>query len=316
MKWPTFLGHLILISNLHAETPEGAALLDQVISRPGSYSQVCDIVTAPEDIPYRAFTLTDPNGASFSKSNLAAIGKNRGALVKSIRARLLAVDFTRKIQETPEDPKPEHEGSSDIEETGSGCDPASLNPLILELIHQLHAIETLPELLTVEQKLVKGIASAKEHADAPPPLVDGWFVASETDLARSEDAGENQAGEKPLTDEEKVRSDEKRDRKVDLFQARVAQRDLVILMAMLMREESFAPYLKSSFETACSNGLRAGSKEELAKIKPGEPIPEEIEIDPVTRYLRDRYTPVKIPYTRESRDEIRAIAAQWITAHP
>ena len=312
MKWPIFFGNLVLMANLHAGVTDSSALLDKVISRPGSYSQVCDIVSSPEDIPYRAFMLTDPNGASFSKSNLAAIAKNRDALVKSVRARLLAVDFSKKIKETPQDPKPENEGSSDIEVSGSGCDPASLNPLLLELVLELHAIETLPELLAVEQKLVKGIAKAKDNADAPPPIVDGWFVASEEELKHNREAVDAASSEP-----ERESDTQKRDRKIALFNARVAQRDLVILMAMLMREQSYGPYLKTSIETTYYNRLQAQSKEgELAELKPGERIPNGIEIDPVTRFLHDSYTPVRIPYTRESRDEIRAAAAQWITEHP
>ena len=275
------------------------ALLDKLILYPGSYSQVCDVMSMPEDIPYRAFIISDFEGAGFSKGNQTQIDKNREKLVKTIRGRLRTIDFSREIAPPKEDPKPEE----NMDGEAFGCDPASLNPLLLRLIRQLHAIETLPELLLVEQKLVKGIAKAKDDSKAAPPMVNGWFVH-----------------EQGLYDE--TGDEARRDRKIKLFNARVAQRDVVMLIAFLMREKSYPAYLKTSIEAAYTKGLKIQSKQgDLAKFKSGEPIPKElehleIEIDAITRLPRARYSPVKIPYTRESRDEIRAAAGKWISEHP
>lgn len=294
---PRIPGVWIAIAGLAAAQAPEAGLLDKLIAFPGSYSQVCDVMTAPEDIPYRAFDLTDFAGASFSKRNLAEIGKNRDSLVRAVRARLLAIDFSRKPADPPEDPAPEESMEAD----NFGCDPATLNPLLLELIRQLDAIEALPELLAVEAKLVKGIARAKNDPAAPAPEVDGWFVGA---------IGPYDGNE----------TDAVRDRRLNLFQARVAQRDLVMLMALLMREKSHPPYLKTSLEAAYVKGLKAQAKEQgLSKFKPGEPLPEDlkylrIEIDPVSRLPRVAGSPVVIPYTRASRDEVRAAAEKWIPA--
>ena len=274
-------------------------LLDKIISYPGSYSQVCDVMSMPEDIPYQAFVISDFEGAGFSKSNQALIDKNRKPLIKAIRARLLALDFSRKATPPLEDPKPEENMDGDA----FGYDPASLNPLVLRLIRQLHAIETLPELLLVEQKLVKQIAKAKNDAKAAPPVVSGWLVHEQGPYDETEDEA-------------------RRDRKINLFHARVAQRDLVMVMAVLIREKSYPAYLKTSIESAYAKGLKTQSKQgDLAKLKSGEPIPKElehleIESDPITRLPRARYSPVKIPYTRQSRDEIRAAAEKWVAEHP
>jgi hypothetical protein len=299
MKSLLALGLLAFATPLYAESPAGDKLLDKVISRPGSYSQVCDVMTAPADIPYRAFELTDFAGASFSKANQAAISKNRDALVKAIRARLLAIDFSMPAKQPAVDPKPEQGQDAD----NFGCDPKTLNPLLLELVRQLHATEALPELLAVEDKLVKSIAVAKDDAKAPPPVVSGWFVGMLDSSDETEDAA-------------------RRDRKIDLFQARVAQRDLVMLMALLMREKSFEPYLKTQIEADYAKGLKALAKKNgLYKFKPGEPLPKELEymevsLDPVTKVPMSAHSPVSISYTRESRDEVRAAAAKWIEAHP
>src|SRR6476620_3951357 len=50
--------------HLHAEELSADKLLDRVISHPGSYSQVCDVMSAPPDIPYQLFQITDFSGAS------------------------------------------------------------------------------------------------------------------------------------------------------------------------------------------------------------------------------------------------------------
>ncbi len=297
MKLTILACQMTLMTSLIADTPPASALLDRIISHPGSYSQVCDIMTAEVDIPYRAFELTDFSGASFSKANQALIDANRGPLIEAIRARLLEMDFTRETQAPGEDPKPEENNDGDA----YGCDPKSLNPLLLGLIRQLQAIETLPELLIVEGKLVKAIARAKSDPKSPAPVVAGWSVAFFTKNPESQ-------------------TDAQRDRNSNLFQARVAQRDLVMLMAVLMREKSYGPYLKSSLETAYVRGLEKNAAD-YPKYKIGDPLPEEkygrnFKLDPVTRILRRERDFVFIPYTRESRDEVRAAAARWMAAHP
>ncbi len=285
---------------LPAKAAASGSLLDTVISHPGSYSQVCDAMSAPPDIPYLAFEITDFAGASFSKGNQATILKNRDALVKAIRAKLTAIDLTRPAKQPGDDPKPEE----NFDGEAYGCDPDSLNPLLLTLVQQLHAIEALPELLVVEKKLVEGIAKAKDDAKAKPPVVNGWQVHME-----SEDYDEN---EDPA----------KRDRRSNLFQARVAQRDLVMILALLMREKSFEPYLNSELEKKYQTGITAQAKEfKLPKIARDAEAPKEFDgtevvRDPVIGILVRTYSPVKIAYSRESRDEVRAAAEKWVAAHP
>jgi hypothetical protein len=299
MKSILLAAQLALTASLQGQSPPAETLLDKVISHPGSYSQVCDVMTAPAEIPYRAFELTDFSGAGFSKANLALIAKNRDALVNALRTRLLAIHFSNEAKQPGADPKPEE----NFDGEAYGCDPQSLNPLLLGLIQQLHAIEALPELLIVEQQLVEQIAKAKDDAKAAPPVVCGWFVAMEGGSDDDETAT-------------------KRDRRLKLFQSRIAQRDLVMLMALLMREKAYKPYLETTLESAYAKGLKAKARElKLPIPKPGEELPAEIdgckiEVDPITRLVRREFAPVLIPYTRESRDQVRAAAAKWIAEHP
>lgn len=301
MKLALLAGKIAVLSSLVAQAAVEEPLLDKVISHPGSYSQVCDVLTAPTDLPYRAFQLSSFTGASFSKANLAKVRENRESVVKEIRARLLELDLSTAAKTPAEDPTPEENNDGDA----FGCDPKTLNPLLLELIQETHAIEALQELLVVESKLVKGIAEAKDNVKTPPPVVSGWYVANEG--AMEYDENEDPA---------------KRDRRVNLFQARVAQRDVVMTIALLMREKSYTPYLKSGIEAAYAKGLKAMAKKEgLEKFKPGAPLPPELEgrdisLDPVTKIPVEQYSTVAIPYSRESRDEIRAAAGKWISENP
>jgi hypothetical protein len=300
MKVPPLAAAFVLLWSLpvavHGEE-DGAALLDKVIQFPGSYSQVCDIMTAPSDLPYRAYQLSGFSGASFSKANLAAMKANREPLVKAIRARLPEIDLARKAAEPKQDPAPEENFDGDT----VGCDPKVLNPLLLEIVLTLDATETLPELLALEAKLVDGINKAKDDAKAAPPQVQGWFVGEEVDHY---DENESQA---------------KRDRRIQLFQSRVAQRDMVVLMGRLLRERNYAPYLtSSSLESAYVKGIKKEAQEEgIADYQPGKPLPEdkkdwEITLDPVSKVPVTAFSSVSIPYTRASRDEVRAAAEKWI----
>lgn len=301
MKLRVVACSIAVVSSLHAEAPTGPQLLDDVVSHPGSYSQVCDMMTSPSDIPYRAYQIKDYDGVSFSDENQAKIDKNREPLIQAIRARLLEIDFARDAKTPAPDPTSPKDAMADA----YGCDPRALSPLILGLVQQLHAIEALPELLVVEKKLVASIARAKDNADAKPPVVSGWFLGE------------------IYPEGYEVTSDEvKRDRHHALFQARAAQRDLVMLMAILMREKSYAPALKTSLETEYVKGLKVmGKKYHFPQIKKGEPVPQEVdgmkvELDVPSGLLKPVYDAVRIPYTRESRDEVRAAAEKWIQEHP
>ena len=291
---------IVCSAHLNAEESSSDKLLDRIISHPGSYSQVCDVMSAPSDIPYQLFQITDFSGASLSKANQALVDGNRDGLIQAIRSRLLAIDFSRKAVTPAADPKPEENFDGDA----YGCDPKALSPMILTLIQQLHGIEALPELLVVEQKLVDGIARAKDNAKVAPPVVAGWQVA--------EEGG----------DYDEKESEAKRDRRVNLFQARIAQRDLVMTMAVLLRGKAYKPYLATTLEAAYVKGLKAKAKEKgFDKIKVAAESPKEVDgmdvvVDPITNIIRPDYFSVKLPYTRESRDEIRAVAERWIAEHP
>jgi hypothetical protein len=301
MKLLPLIFLIVSATVLSAKESPAKEMLDRMISQPGSYSQVCDVMTMPQDIPYQAFQISNFAGASLSEKNQILATKNRDVLVKAIRERLLGIDFAHAAKQPTEDLSVK---DTDSDGDPYGADPQSLNPLLLTMIHDLHAIEALPELLVVESKIVAAIAKAKDDASAKPPVTYGWFV---NPINESYDENEPEA---------------KRDRRLSLFQARVAQRDLVMTIALLMREKSYEPFLKTSIEADYAKGLRLHAKEnKLQAFKKGDVIPNEIEgmeieVDPILGIAYQKYHSVSIPYSRESRDEVRAAAEKWIAEHP
>lgn len=300
MKLPLLAVAMTFVLPLSGQEKKSSTdMLDQIIQHPGSYSQVCDVMMSPADVPYRAYEVTSFAGAEFSKANLAAMKANRESLVKALRKRLLEIDFQRKPIEVVKDPSPEENFDGDE----IGCDPHVLNPLLLELILETKATEALPELLVLEEKLVKGIAATKNDVKVEPPIVTGWYVAQQ-DAVYPENESEAQ-----------------RDRRVNLFQARVAQRDLVMTMGKLLRGAEYQPYRETSLEKAYEKGLLAAAKEGgFEGYKLGDPLPAGkehlvLEIDSFTKIPREDFLEVKVPYSRESRDEVRAVVSKWISEH-
>lgn len=278
---------LIAVQPACAET--GTELLDKLIAAPGSYSQVCSFLTTTEDIPFKAFQIQDYSGAYFSDSNIALMKSRREEVVAAVRRRLGEIDLTRE----PVLPKPDITANPADHETGNryGADPESLNSFLLEIIKQTDAIEALPELLVLEEKLVKGID--KVRIEGAPPKVSGWssIVFSKRD--------EPQAA---------------REHRGSLNSARIAQRDLVALIALLMRERKYEPYLVTDFEKAYVQGLRKAEKE-FNLSAPDKTDDLSIETDPVSGIRHYDYVEVEIPYSKAIRDSVRAAAEKWISEH-
>ncbi len=285
---------------VQAEISPADKLLDEVISHPGSYSQVCDVMMLPQGVPLRAYVMGGYMGADFSKETEARMQKNRDELVAAARKRLLAIDLTQAAKEVAADPKAAAGEPGEADGDAYGNDPATLNPLLLSLLEKLAATEALPELLELEARLVKEISKVKKDPSTPPPVVSGWGVVPQN-----------------FNYDEKI-SEEERNKRMAFFNARVAQRDLVTLMAMLLRSKAYPAFLATSLEAAYAKSLKAGQADLEKKQATGaqETGGVKIETDPVTHFLREEYESVEVPYTRELRDEVRAAAEKWVKEHP
>jgi hypothetical protein len=300
MKFRALVVSVLAVSWVQAEISPADKLLDEVISHPGSYSQVCDVMTLPEDVPLRAYVIGGYMGADFSKETEARMQKNRDGLVAAARKRLLAIDFTKEAKEVAADPKAAAGEPGEAGGDAFGNDPATLNPLLLSLLEKLDATEALPELLKLEARLVEEISKVKKDPSVPSPVVDGWGVVPEN-----------------FNYDEKI-SEAERDKRRAFFNARVAQRDLVTLMAMMMRSKAYPAFLATSLEAAYAKSLKSGQAALEKKQATGaqETGGVKIETDPITHFLRQEYDSVEVPYTRELRDEVRAAAEKWVKEHP
>jgi hypothetical protein len=299
MKFRALAVSVLAVAWVQAEISPADVLLDEVISHPGSYSQVCDVMTLSEDVPLRAYVMGGYMGADFSKETEARMQKNRDGLVAAARKRLLAIDFTRAAKEVAADPKAAAGEPGEADGDTFGNDPATLNPLLLSLLEKLDATEALPELLKLEARLVEEISKVKKDPSVPSPVVDGWGVVPEN-----------------FNYDEKI-SEAERDKRRAFFNARVAQRDLVTLMAMMMRSKAYPAFLATSLEAAYAKSLKTGQAALEKKQATGaqETGGVKIETDPITHFLRQEYDSVEVPYSRELRDEVRAAAEKWVKEH-
>lgn len=299
MKMNLTIAAALLFAVQVSQAETGAELLDKLIAAPGSYSQVCDVLTVSQEIPFKAFQIQDYAGAYFSDSNLALMKARRGEVVEAVRKRLGEIDLTRE----PVPPKPDPKASKEDREMAEcyGADPLSLNSFLFEIIRQTAATEAMPELLALETRLVDAIAKAKEGGN--PPEVSGWYAAM---------IGENYDEDEP----EAVR-----DRRSKLNRSRIAQRDLVTLIATLMRGEKYEPYLATDFEKAYVAGLRKQVKKAgYPTLAADAQIPKKLSDlavvrDPISGILCDKYQQVEIAYSRPLRDGVRAAAEKWIAEH-
>lgn len=282
----------ILISFQPAFAETGTEYLDQLIAAPGSYSQVCDVLMTTQDVPFKAFQIQDYSGAYFSDGNIALMKSNRDDIVAAVRKRLGKIDLTRE----PVTPKPDVNADKEELEMSEcyGADPMSLNSFLFDIIKRTSATEALPELLALEERLVAAIAVAK--GGGAPPEVYGWYAA--------------------IMDEEYDENEPKasRERRMKLNCSRLAQRDLVALIALLMREQKYEPYLATEFEKAYVKGLKK-QEEEYGLSAPSKANDQYILTDPISGVRHYDYVEVSIPYSRPLRDEVRAAAEKWISEH-
>ena len=278
----------------------GTELIDKMIAAPGSYSQVCDILITTRDVPLKPFQIQDYSGAYFSEENIALLKSRREEVVAAVRKRLGEIDLTREPVVPNTDPNPDADYADG---DPYGADPMALSSFLLDMIKKTSAIEALPELLALESKMVAAIAAARNGEE--PPKVYGWSAAmfdvdhEDLDLAQAAGSG---------TSEVKV------SQTGELNRSRIAHRDLVTLMAYLMREQKYEPYLATDFEKEYVKGLRKLAKD-YELDAPSKANDLSIKTDPISGIRHYEYLEVAIPYTRPLRDGVRAAAEKWVSEH-
>lgn len=259
---------LIAGMSFHAiADPSAAKLLDQTIANPGNWDQMCaSPPPIPFDVPLPLYSLAVPRFFTVSPEKISSLEARRAEIVSELTRRLHVLDLSKQTSQPAG-------GSS---EENSGQDPHGLSGLLLQIVMDLNAVETLPELLRLETDLNQRIDKAIDDKLAPLP-----------DLDLDSPVEWQETGIKALPTERNRR----------LFAARVYQRELLSTMATLLRHEKFEPLLKSDIEAHYL---------ELLKF----------EKDPQTQltwgYEPARY----LPYTPELRREIRQFALEFLKRPP
>ncbi|RYD25186.1 MAG: hypothetical protein EOP86_27660 [Verrucomicrobiaceae bacterium] len=280
--------------------------LDDFLRYPGDYSQVCDALQLPFPAPIPGFRMLMHGEAGYSTARVAAMKKNRAALIPAIAARLEKVDLARKPKPQPPD-KSIPKDQIDVDPVG--VDPASYSTLLLAMIEELDAKEVFPQLMKVEEKIHDMLLAVEKDPAAPLPQVDGTQgsgVSTEMPLKEGEEWD-------TLTPERR----EEMDRKQKLFKAQAAQRDILAVLVRSMRKAGYEPMLESGLEKTYGKLLKDRWKDDetLSKYKSAADIPEEdnenVKFDPIHKVAYMAWEPVRIPYSEETRTAILDLAKAY-----
>ncbi len=285
----------------------GGKLLDELIAKPGDFNQMCGMPPPlPFDAPIPAYGVLAPRHFSFDAYSIQRLQAYRKEIVPVLLERLKNIDLSKA--------QPPRGDMNDYRK--SGTNPRAFSSLLLSVAQHLHVIEALPELLRLEEQLHSAIAKSAKDDKSPLPQLDldspvGWSTIKVVDDRKK------QKTPKPTREDKKSL-----ERKTDEFTSRIYQRELLALMARLLREEEFKPLLASSMEKEYIAGLRKiASEGELKDIKSATDIPEESLSwigwdDELGIPVRIFGSVVQIPYTETLRDELRHIADDFLKSVP
>jgi hypothetical protein len=282
------LGFILFLAVGSAIAKPGASeLLDEIISVPGAWSQMCGMI-APDlsgDVPIPLYSLAAPLHYSLSQQNIHRLRERRGEVVAEVVSRLSQIDLSKSPKV-----RPHASGAYSLDK--SSQDPRYLTELMLQIIQELKIVEALPHLLRLEFDLAAHLKEAESNKNvALPPL--------DLDPAR----GLVGSGASKV------------------YVARVYQSELLGLMAGLLREVRFEPLLQSKIEAKYYDSLKRQAKSPgLVQIKGPTDIPKEQEvwisfdsvhnIPKVTQFRAS--SEFSIPKTPEVRLEIRQYVENYL----
>lgn len=294
-----FLALLVSVVVVHAFSDDtkqlsANALIDRVITSPGNYSQMCDMPPVLSvKVPLPLYSLVLTREIHVSEADFAELRDRRAEVVSALVQRLAKLDLSKPPPPAGEmkfaeasDPNAE---SDKVE--NSGVSPRYLSGLLFEIIVGLDAVETLPELLRLEEQMRSLLAAADADPNIDPPqvLVDGFLTPPQ--------------GDKKL----KPRDEE-------FLKGRVYQRELLSVILQLLRRQHYQPLLDSDFEKTYVKAIKERAKQEdLRDIKTPADAKAKgddwVKFDPITKvplgYMEKQ---PEVPFSREVREKIRAWA--------
>jgi hypothetical protein len=277
--------------------PSADALIDHVIRQPGTFDQMCDPAPVMDPhVPLPLFSLLLNREVHVTPENLAKLSARRPEVVAALKARLASLDLRKQVPNAPEF-KIKNEETMEVAD--SGVHPRQISSLLFEIIVGLDAVETLPELLSLEEQLRGLLAAADANAKVSPPP-----IRLDADLT------EPPAGGKLS------RRDEQ------LEKGRIVQRELLSVMLQLLRRQRYGPVLHSDFEKVYAAAIKSrAKKDDLREYKTAaeakEKQPNWIHFDPICNVpVVPMIPPPTVPFSAEVRDRVRGLAQQFLKEVP
>jgi len=271
-------------------------LIEQIITRPGGFDQMCLLGRPLQPgvaIPLYGEALHRDFYVEHDK--LEELMARRAEVIPALARMIDAIDPTRMPVHTASelsaapfrDPEPVQ---------NSGVSKSEVSGLLLNLVTGLHALELLPNLLALEERLTVALSRADRDPKAPAASVaqDGYpFVLQKKKLSP---------------------------RELRQLMARVVQRELLSTMLGLVREQRFQPLLDSEFEKTfrADTEAKLHADPDLAKIHSKEDAESAgYEFDPIANLpiFRPGFRPT-LPYTSARRKEARRLIGQFLATVP
>lgn len=222
----------ICLASVHSGTAgeSPGALLDEIMDKPGSWNQIC---MGPEPMPFDAPV---PVFSGLLVWRYFDLGSKEGLQLQAKRSEVVpALVEVLKRMDLARPPKVTRGPTKgDFSEMRSGLKAEWLNALHLQIIHELSAVETLPELLRLEAQLHGQLEAAERDASSALPA-----------LPLDSPASFETPGDKKKEEKWWESAEYKRDK--EIFTCGVFQRELLGTMTLLLRNEEFAP-AKEKFE--------------------------------------------------------------------
>lgn len=288
-------GALLPLASLAGAWPWSAdTLIDEAITEPGNWIQMC--ATPPATDPKVPLPIYSPVGwpeFRLSEENLERLRARRSVVVAALVRRLAKLDFTKP----PAPSQPER------------LDPHYYNVLMLEMVRKLNAVEALPALLHAEAQLADLLEKAEaDPSVAPPQLQADHLIVLDASPARN---GKEEAGQRA-----------RHMRTYRLVNARVAQREMLSTMLILLRAERFEPLLNFDLEKLYAHKIKQVARtKKLKDIKTAADIPEKdrpwVGFDPILNLPMNHFgLSLTVPFTPQLRVQIRGLAEQFLQTIP
>jgi hypothetical protein len=267
--------------------PTAEKLLAETIKSPGSFGQICDPPRRVDAaIPLPLFETALLRDFNVSAERMTALRTRRAEVIPALKKLLVTIE--PGLPPPPVAPqKLSAPGGEDGDVLSSGISPRQISGLLLQIVLELEAVEALPELLDLEERLRAALERASNDRKAITPSV-------------ANDGSYSLVGRPELS---------KRDR--EMVRCRIVQREMLSLMLQLLRHQHFAPMLESEFEKTYAQAIIARAEKNPDSGRNGER--PWIDFDPIHKVKLGFFeNPPSVPFSRDVRETARGLVKEFI----